>query len=150
MIAIDQGVSRYFKSHNGPRLRAALGMATCLGTGAVWVPLYALFLVISRGQTFRLVSILVLAEVTGLFFIIILRYRTKRERPAKSVKVFSLTPWNRYSFPSHHALRASILTVVIGTGFPRLLTFLLPVAAVVDFSRIYLSKHYLSDVVVGC
>ena len=64
-------------------------------------------------------------------------------------KYFPLTPWNRYSFPSHHALRSFTIAVIIGSHFPRLLSFLLVMAAIVSFSRIYLSKHYLSDVLAG-
>ena len=149
LAALDHGVSRYFGLHNDPRLRAALGVVTYLGTGMLWVPLYALFLLITRDHLFQLISTLVLAEVMGLFFIIILRYGTKRARPARSYKAFPLTPWNRYSFPSHHALRSFIIAVVIGIAFPWLLPFLLPAASVVSFSRIYLSKHYLSDVLAG-
>lgn len=149
LAALDHSVSRYFSLHSDPRLRAALGVVTYLGTGVVCVPLYALFLIIARDRLFQLVSTLVLAEVMGLFFIILLRYGTKRERPSRRYKVFPLTPWNRYSFPSHHALRSFIIAVVIGIDFPWLLPFLLSLASVISFSRIYLSKHYLSDVLVG-
>ena len=143
-------MSRYFGSRNDPRLRLALGVVTYLGTGVVWVPVYALFLLMTRDHVFRLVSTLVLAEGMGLLFIILLRYGTRRERPSRSYRAFPLTPWNRYSFPSHHALRSFMIAVIIGMAFPRLLPFLLLVASVVSFSRIYLSKHYLSDVVAGC
>lgn len=149
LAALDHSVSRYFRLHNDPWLRAILGVATHLGTGLVWVPLYALFLIIDRNHLSQLVSTLVLAEVTGLLFIILLRYGTKREGPASRCKAFPLAPWNRYSFPSHHAMRSFVIAVAVGMDSPWLLPFLLFSASVVGFSRIYLSKHYLSDVLVG-
>lgn len=142
-------MSRHFTARQNPRLRAVFGGVTYLGAGAVWVPLYTLFLIIAGANLRHLVATLIIAEMMGLFFIITLRYKTKRERPAQQNRVFPLSPWNRYSFPSHHALRSFIIAFVLGIDFPWLLTFLLPAAGVVSFSRIYLSKHYLSDVLAG-
>jgi undecaprenyl-diphosphatase len=42
-----------------------------------------------------------------------------------------------------------IIAVVVGTDYPEVLPLLLIMAATVSFSRIYLSKHYLSDVLAG-
>ena len=148
-MKMDRIISQYFASHNNPWLRAVLGALTHLGTGAVWLSLYALFLVFLNDLFAPLFLTLVLAELIGLLTIIILRYMTKRKRPTAHYKNFSLTPWNKYSFPSHHALRSFIIAVVIGTEVPGLLPFLLILAAIISFSRIYLSKHYLSDVLVG-
>ena len=148
-MKMDRKIKEYFASHNNPWLRTALGALTHLGSGAVWITVYALLLVLFHDQFSQLILALILAEVIGLLTIIILRYMTKRKRPIIHYKYFSLTPWNRYSFPSHHALRSFIIAVIVGTDFPGLLLFLLVMAASVSFSRIYLLKHYLSDVLVG-
>jgi undecaprenyl-diphosphatase len=148
-MEIDRKIKEYFASHNNPWLRAGLGALTHLGSGAVWITVYALLLIFFNDHFSQLVLTLILAEVIGLLTIIILRYTTKKKRPIIDYKYFSLTPWNRYSFPSHHALRSFIIAIVVGTDFPGLLPFLLVMAATVSFSRIYLSKHYLSDVLVG-
>lgn len=81
--------------------------------------------------------------------IIILRYITKRKRPVTQYKPFFLAPWNRYSFPSHDALRSFLIAVILGANYSGLLPFLLFMAATIGFTRLYLSKHYLSDVLVG-
>jgi len=146
---IDRDINEYFFSQDNPRLRAAFGALTHLGTGAVWITLYALGLVFLYDPFFQLILTLILAEVIGLVTIIILRYITRRKRPAAHYKTFPLTPWNRYSFPSHHALRSFIIACIIGTDFPGLRPFLFIMAATVSFSRIYLSRHYLSDVLAG-
>jgi len=146
---IDRNINNYFVSRDNPWLRAALGALTYLGTGALWLAIYALFLIFFRDHFTQLIYILVLAEATALPVVVVLRYMTKRERPAISHNYFFLAPWNRYSFPSHHALRAFIVLVVVGKAFPAFLPILIVMALIVGFSRLYLAKHYLSDVLVG-
>ena len=148
-MKIDQGISQYFSSHHNRCLSSILGALTHLGTGAFWISAYVLFLIFFYDPLAQLIFTLILAEIIGLLSIIILRTITKRERPITNYKTFPFTPWNRYSFPSHHALRSFIIAVIVGLDFPRLLPYLLVMAAIVSFSRIYLSKHYLSDVLVG-
>jgi undecaprenyl-diphosphatase len=146
---IDQNINEYFVSRNNRWLRALLGALTHLGTGFLWVAIYVLFFGFFNNYFGRLILTLILAELIGLLTIIILKYMTKRKRPDTHYKHFYLTPWNKYSFPSHHALRSFIIAVIAGTYFPRLLPYLIVMAATVSFSRIYLSKHYLSDVLAG-
>ncbi len=145
----DRIINQYFSSHNNRWLRSALGASSYLGTGGVWIILYALSFIFLDDHFTQLLLTLILAEMIGLFTIIMLRYMTKRKRPCIHYKYYSLTPWNRYSFPSHHTLRAFIIAVIVGTDYPALLPFLLIMAATVSFSRIYLLKHYLSDVLAG-
>jgi undecaprenyl-diphosphatase len=149
LMEMDRMISEHFTSHNNSWLRVALGTLTHLGTGTLWIPLYALFLIFLQEHFARLILTLILAELIGLVTIIALRYMTRRERPIMAHKYSFLTPWNRYSFPSHHTLRSFMIAVIVGTHFPGLLPWLLILAATVSFSRIYLSKHYLSDVLGG-
>jgi membrane-associated phospholipid phosphatase len=53
------------------------------------------------------------------------------------------------SFPSSHAANAAALALVIGRRWRRLAPACWLVAGVVAFSRIYLNRHFLSDVVCG-
>ena len=149
-VEIDRKTDLYFSSHNNPRLRAVLAALTRLGTGALWVVVYTLSLILLPDHCARVILTLIFAELIGLMVIVALRYLTKRKRPIDLHRTCALTPWNRYSFPSHHTLRCFIIAVIVGADFPRLLPFLIVTASAVGFSRIYLSKHYLSDVVVGC
>ena len=149
ILKIDRKINQSLAAYNLPWLSGILRAVTYLGTGAVWIAAYAIFFVFLPDRFASLILALVLSEVIGLFTIIVLRYITKRERPAISHKYFFLTPWNRYSFPSHHAYRVTILLIIFGTAFPPLLWFLIVMAATVCFSRIYLAKHYFSDVLTG-
>jgi len=149
LTEIDREINGYFVSKDNPWLRGTLGALTHLGTGAFWITLYALGLIFLYDHFSKLILTLILAEIMGLLTIIILKYVTKRKRPIADYKFFPLTPWNRYSFPSHHALRSFLVASIIGTDFPGVRPFLFIMAATVGFSRIYLSKHYLSDVLAG-
>jgi undecaprenyl-diphosphatase len=53
------------------------------------------------------------------------------------------------SFPSSHATIITALAVVYGTKYPSLRLPLAGTVGLVGFSRIYLGKHYPSDVLVG-
>lgn len=53
------------------------------------------------------------------------------------------------SFPSSHAANIFALAVVLGRRWRRAMPFLLMLAVAVAYSRLYLNRHYLSDVVVG-
>ncbi|MBF0396372.1 MAG: phosphatase PAP2 family protein [Desulfobacterales bacterium] len=85
-----------------------------------------------------------------LFFIIILRNLIKRERPIPYLKNISfLMTWNKYSFPSLHSARMFMLTVIISKNYPNLMLAILTIAIIISFTRIYLEKHFASDVVFG-
>lgn len=146
---MDLTISQYFAAHNMSWFRNVLVILTHLGAGALWIAIYVFLLLFFRDCCTQLIWVLILAEVVGLLAVVFLKYMTKRERPATSHKYFFLTPWNRYSFPSHHALRMFLLLVIVGTDFPEFLSILIVMAVIVSFSRICLAKHYLSDVLVG-
>jgi membrane-associated phospholipid phosphatase len=53
------------------------------------------------------------------------------------------------SFPSGHATSVFAVAAVFGTFYPRLRLPLYALAAAVALGRVYLERHYLSDVVAG-
>jgi undecaprenyl-diphosphatase len=146
-IEIDRRVSEYFANSKNRRLNKTFAVLTHLGDGALWLTIYALIFFFLYDRYTRMLYALVSAEIIGLSLIISLRYITKRRRPDRNYT--SIIPWNKYSFPSHHSLRTFLIATIIGIYSPHLLPFLLSVAVVVSFSRIYLLKHYLSDVFAG-
>jgi len=73
----------------------------------------------------------------------ILKRATDRARPDGEHK-----PSNA-SFPSSHAANVFALAVVLGRRWRRGLPLFLLVAAAVAYSRVYLNRHFASDVVVG-
>ena len=148
-LQTDRKVSGYFAAQDNRWLKGLFRAFSRLGTGAVWISVYALCLIFFPDHAGGLIKTLILAELLGLTVIVILRYLTRRERPSANYRCFYLTPWNRYSFPSHHAFRAFVIAILIGTNHPEFFPALIITAAIVGFSRIYLLKHYLSDVLAG-
>jgi membrane-associated phospholipid phosphatase len=53
------------------------------------------------------------------------------------------------SFPSSHAANAASLATVLAWRWRRLMPAFVALAALVSFSRIYLNRHFLSDVLGG-
>ena len=70
-----------------------------------------------------------------------LRRITNRARP--------MTPEDKNSFPSGHVILAVNLAVIGGYEYPVLRIPLYTLAFGTAFSRVYLGRHYPSDVVVG-
>ena len=149
LLRADQKISEYFAAHDSRWLKELFRAFSSLGAGAVWISVYILCLIFLRDHVRGLILSLIVAELIGLSVIIILRYMVKRKRPDENYKCFYLTPWNRYSFPSHHTFRAFMVAIIIGMSYPGLFPLLIIMAALVGFSRIYLSKHYFSDVLAG-
>ncbi len=54
-----------------------------------------------------------------------------------------------YGFPSNHAANSFTLAFVFSFFYRRLTVFFFSMATLVCISRVYLGKHYLSDVVAG-
>lgn len=149
IIEIDRKINSYFESLNNLWLKMTFGFLTHLGSGAVWITIYAFFLFFFKDYFSRMIFSLILAEITGLVIIIILRYITKRERPLPHPNPHFLSPWNKYSFPSHHSMRSFMIASIVGLSYQFWLPFLLFIAVIISFSRIYLLRHYLSDVLTG-
>ncbi len=70
-----------------------------------------------------------------------LRRITNRPRP--------LNPEDKNSFPSGHVILATNIAVICGYEYPILRIPLYTLAAGTAFSRVYLGRHYPSDVLVG-
>jgi membrane-associated phospholipid phosphatase len=75
-----------------------------------------------------------------------LKYLVGRPRPAAAGPLFGL---ELDSFPSGHATSVFAVATVLGAVYPRLRWPLYTLAAAIALGRVYLARHYLSDIVAG-
>ena len=71
----------------------------------------------------------------------ILRRTVRRSRP--------LNPEDKVSFPSGHVILSTNIAIIVGHEYPVLKVPLYILGAGTAFSRVYLGRHYPSDVLVG-
>lgn len=129
-------------------LGKVLVLVSCLASGAVCYPLYVVFFWWwPEGRV--LITKVVIADITGLAAVVGLRYSTRRPRPRKRWNHRYAVPWNRFSFPSGHAVRAFAVSMSLTCGGPAWCALTLPVACGIAFSRVALARHYPSDVLAG-
>lgn len=130
------------------RLIGPMSWITRLGSGPVCVPVFLALLVIGSGRTSEWAATVLVAEILVLVVLVPLRYALRRERP-RPYPTPRWSPWNRYSFPSHHAARAwmaaSAAAAVSGPAGAGLAVL----AGLISYSRLVLRRHYLSDVLAG-
>lgn len=86
----------------------------------------------------------VVSLVSGQLVCGVLKASVNRSRPEEE----SSSRWNS-SFPSGHAAGAFSLATVLSNRYPRLRPVFYLVASAVALSRVYLGRHYPSDVLAG-
>jgi len=149
LTAWDISIINWVIKHRDQRARKVFRIVTYLGSGYVWTFAYLIIFALGTDKVKAILFSVILAELLGLLIIIILRNLIKRERPTTDITFLLPLPWQNNSFPSHHALRVSMLATIFGTAYPSWLPFLIFSATVISISRIYLERHYPFDVLTG-
>ncbi|MCP4256418.1 MAG: phosphatase PAP2 family protein [Planctomycetes bacterium] len=147
LTAFDQSIINWVIIHQDRRARKAFHIITYFGSGYICFFSYLILFALGTEKVRDILFSVILAEVSGLLIVILLRNLVKRERPKADTT--SLLPWQNNSFPSHHALRVTMLATIFGTSYPSWLPFLIIGAIFVSISRIYLERHYPFDVFAG-
>ncbi len=105
------------------------------------------FMIGEYGLSYRL--------IVSLATVFIVTYSIKffyiKPRPDFRKKKFSslLERLNESSFPSVHAARITVLSAVLYSIFPQVLSLSLLLVITVACSRIMMKRHYLTDVIAG-
>ena len=149
IVRIDWLVDSKLAALSKPWVKTILAIITQLGCGPFWAAVYCCTFIFGPGALKQLLTAVIGAELAMLAMIIALRYLTRRERPQPDHSSRPWDPWNRYSFPSHHSARMIMLSVVFGARYGGALAIMLPAAVLIGFTRLYLQKHFLSDVLAG-
>jgi undecaprenyl-diphosphatase len=155
--AFDESVIRWLAARHTHTLDAVMVEITALGTGTVVIMIVAvagLFLVLTQH---KYSAILLLASTAGgLVLNGVLKLGFNRPRP--SIFVPSVNTVSS-SFPSGHAMNATIVYMTVGYLAARLhkrkwarwllIASVFVVIVLICFSRLYLGVHYPSDVLAG-
>ncbi|KJR43213.1 Phosphatidic acid phosphatase type 2/haloperoxidase [Candidatus Magnetoovum chiemensis] len=146
---IDAKTALYLTAYQKNRsLKKMFSLLTHLGGGPLWIIVYLCLRIGFYNDTRHILYKFIVGEIFGLLVIILLRYLTKRQRPTIYAQKFPLR-WYGYSFPSHHGFRAFFVSTVIYPYYRENIFSIIIVASLIGFSRIYLGRHFLSDVIVG-
>lgn len=126
-----------------------------LAIAALATPLARMGRLVAAALAVRLMFVFLAIGVPGLFVTIVKRL-IGRARPSLTgppFDPFSYAPliWraDHASMPSGHATTAVAAAIAIGALWPRSLPLMWTYAAVIAVSRVVVSAHYPSDVVVG-
>ncbi len=121
---------------------------TALGSYSLLIPLI-IFVFLAGIKTLALQLLIGFVLTYAIAFIIRIFYF--KDRPAKEKYNSMLSKIDSSSFPSVHSARAILYAVLISNYFNNyiLYIFLVVLALIVSYSRVYLKKHYWIDVVAG-
>lgn len=140
---LDVAVRHAVQTHRAAALEPAMQFATHAGKPATVLGLLLGVAVFGGPAGVATARAALLTAAAVNLVVEVLKRSTDRWRPDGEHK-----PSNA-SFPSSHAANAAALAFVFGRRWPRLAWLFGLLAAWVAVSRIWLDRHYLSDVVVG-
>jgi membrane-associated phospholipid phosphatase len=157
-VYFDIPIAEFF--HKVRIFRKPSKYITALGNGGMWVALafigmaYGLLKEKARPYYYKFLSLLLGLSLSGLI-VNILKVSIGRYRPRAWLHTYfyKIDPfqvsYSKCSFPSGHSQTIFAVMVSLGLIFPKGRWFFLTVAIIVSATRIALTNHFLSDVVMG-
>ncbi|MFJ6696258.1 phosphatase PAP2 family protein [Streptomyces sp. NPDC091272] len=120
----------------------------------------ALFVVVwwrARGDSAASVAVAVLAPLaTGVMYVAseLAKSFIHEDRPCRAVAraarpLVECPPVGDWSFPSNHSVIAGAAAMGLILAWPRLAVWMVPMAVLMAFSRVFVGVHYPHDVLVG-
>lgn len=129
-------------------LRLAATIGTHLGDGLLWAAVGVLAYILSGAQERRAIWAIALTVLAAGAIVSALKLLVRRQRPSRR-HASLYRCFDAYSFPSGHACRIFCLAVLFPSLQPVSPIPLLLLATWVSLSRVLLSVHHISDVLVG-
>jgi undecaprenyl-diphosphatase len=148
----DLRIMRRLHRWHAPRsIRIVMLLMSRLGNGWVWYSLGVLVLICGGQEKYHAFLAGALAALVCILVFQRLKPLSRRRRPYEIEPHCwaVITPPDRFSFPSGHAMTSFAIAVAVGSFYPQSQPCLLAIAGLIAVSRIILGMHFLTDVVVG-
>lgn len=130
------------------RWRWVASLVAHLGDGALWAAVGVALWIWGAPYTRALVLVSAIAVLGPSILSTVVKYLVRRPRPQER-RHFYVVKYDRYSFPSGHAVRMAAIAVITGRFAPSLAPVGYPLALLVSLCRILVGVHYPSDVLAG-
>ena len=148
----DLRLMRRLHRWRAPRsIRIFMLLMSRLGNGWLWYSL-GIFILICGGQNrYRAFFAGALSALVAILIFKRIKPLSRRQRPCQIEPHCwaVISPPDRFSFPSGHAMTSFAIAVAVGSFYPQGQPCLLAVAVSIAVSRIIVGMHFLTDVVVG-
>lgn len=136
--------------HNPVLDKIMVGLTTLGDGGLLWI---FLGLLLALTKKYRFAGIMILCSLLLNYILVdgVLKNLIQRPRPFEAIPTISLLiekPLS-YSFPSGHASSAFAAAGILLYKFKNLSLYIIILAGMMAFSRVYLLVHYPSDILVG-
>ena len=154
----DKTISTYFYTLNNETVTQLFKLLTGLGNSAWYlipsILLFFYFKKITKEENKALIALyLFMTNLVAGLLVWLLKVPFGRVRPKLyfeqnlyGFEWFEIQP-NFVSFPSGHTITIISTVVAFSLLFPKWRYLLLPLGALIAFSRVVLTKHYMSDVI---
>lgn len=148
----DLRLMRRLHRWRAPRpIRILMLIMSRLGNGWLWYSL-GIFILVCGGQNrYRAFFAGALSALVAILIFQRVKPLSHRRRPCEIEPHCwaVISPPDRFSFPSGHAMTSFAIAVAVGNFYPQCQPCLLAVAALIAVSRIIVGMHFLTDIVVG-
>ncbi len=129
-------------------VRVFFRIATLTGTYIFWGIVLILIYIFAEQYRLEVLTIVFISSIM-LLPVFILKHTTKRSRPDYKDTRFASIAFDKYSFPSGHATRATYVMILMPMLMPGWLIFWIIWGLTMIFSRLILGVHYISDILTA-